>query len=482
MQVSNDNLPKSMRYGLTSSTAVSANCKLSKFTSNNGSSFSPTGANEVRIRVKADGFMDVSKHYLQFTITTATAASFIDTHAGSFFDRITIESNGAIIEQINSYGLYNAIRQNYNQSLDEVLKTNVQSGAGKLGVEQAVGTFTACAGDASPSAANVDTSTGSFVTATSGLNINVNKSALGQAIATGGVAVFQIQLESGLLKNHHNKALPDGLSEIELVLRLASNTQALVSAGAPTYTLSEPALFCPVYMIQNADVMASYRNVIASEGVMISGITAKTYINSIPNTATTHTLQINDRSLSCQGLVTALRLGTADSTNNIYSNGGFGISGTLDNGAIQQNARSYKYMIGGVNYPQTDIKINPTVANRDLGRMQEETLKALAKHGEHYSNSLVSSEQLTGIVGITYATANNTGAFKVPRALVSVSLKKFSDDGLRMIGLNTSQNSSPNVLELDVGLAFGADLNATTFSICEAFYQMDGLGGLTVAV
>ena len=51
-----------------------------------------------------------------------------------------------------------------------------------------------------------------------------------------------------------------------------------------------------------------------------------------------------------------------------------------------------------------------------------------------------------------------------------------------MIGLNTSQNSSPNVLELDIGVAFGAALNATTYSICEAFYQMDGLGGLTVAI
>ena len=479
MQVSNDNLPKSMRYGLTSSTAVSANCKLSKFTSNNGSSFSPTGANEIRIRIKADGFMDVSKHYLEFTVTTATAASFIDTHAGSFFDRITIENNGAIIEQLNSYGLYNSIRQNYNQSLDEVLKTNVQSGAGKLGVQQSVGTFTGVviAGSA-VTAAEINTSTGTFVTATNGLNLNVNKSALGKSMAAADAIKFQIQLESGLLKNHHEKALPDGLGEIELVLRLAQNNQAVVSTGAVTWTISEPAFYCPVYMIQNADVMASYRNVIASEGVMISGTTAKTYINSIPNTATTHTLQINDRSLSCLGLITALRSGAADSTLAIYSNGAYGITGT----ANTQHARSYKYMIGGVNYPQTDIKINPTATATDLGRMHEESLKVLAKHGAKYSNSVVSLEQLTGQLAETYVSANDTGAFTAPRALVSVSLKKFSDDGLRMIGLNTSQNSSPNVLELDVGTAFGLVVNATTFSVCEAFYQMDGMGGLTVAV
>lgn len=480
MQVSNENLPKSMRYGLTSATAVSAVSKLSKFTSNNGSSFTPDGANEIRIRVKADGFMDVSKHYLQFTITTAAAASFVDTHAGSFFDRITIENNGAIIEQINSYGLYNGIRQNYNQSLDDVLKTNVQSGAGKLGVAQSVGAFADVAGaDTAALLASVNTQKDAFIAATNGLNINVNKSALGKSMATGDAIVYTIQLESGLLKNHHNKALPDGLSEIELVLRLAPNKQALVAAaGDPTYTLSEPALYCPVYMIQNADVMASYRNVVASEGVMISGDTAKTYINSIPNTATVHTLQINDRSLSCKGLITALRTATADSTYAVYSNGSFGITGTADT----QHAQSYKYMIGGVNYPQTDVKINPDPTRTNLGRMHEETLKALAKHGEHYANSVVSLEQLTGAVGDTYASATDTAAFTAPRALISVSLKKFSDDGLRMIGLNTSQNSSPNVLELDIGTAFGSALNATTFSICEAFYQMDGNGGLSVAV
>jgi len=475
MQVSNDNLPKSMRYGLTSATAVNATTRLAKFSSNNGNSFESTGANEIRIRCKTDGFMDVSKHYLQFTITTATAGSFVDTHAGSFIDRMTIENNGSIIEQINSYGLYNSIRQNYNQSLDDVLKTNVQSGAGKLGVEQSVGAFGLAGAD---TAAAVKVVSDAFLAATNGLNLNVNKSALGQELATASSCVFTIQLESGLLKNHHNKALPDGMGEIEIVLRLASNTQALVATGAPTYILSEPALFCPVYMIQNADVMASYRNVIASEGVMISGDTAKSYINSIPNTASVHTLQINDRSLSCKALVTALRIGTADSTQATYSNGAYGITG---NNATQ-NARSFVYRIGGISYPQTDCPINPTTTARNLGRMHEETLKALAKHGEHYANSMVSQEQLVNSPGLAYASSVSTSAFSTPRALVSVDLKKFSDDGLRMIGLNTSQNSSPNVLELDVGVAFGAALNATTFSICEMFVQMDGRGGLTVAV
>jgi hypothetical protein len=52
---------------------------------------------------------------------------------------------------------------------------------------------------------------------------------------------------------------------------------------------------------------------------------------------------------------------------------------------------------------------------------------------------------------------------------------------LRMTGLNTSANSSPNVLEM-THAAFAADLEATTFSLVEAFYQMAPNGSLSVAM
>ena len=118
--ISNDNLPKSMRYGLMSSNAVQAEAMLGRYSSVNGTSFSPTGSNEIRIKVKANGFLESSKHYLSFTVTGATANSNVDTHAGSFFDRVTIEANGNVVEQIQSYGLYNSIRQTYNCPFDKI--------------------------------------------------------------------------------------------------------------------------------------------------------------------------------------------------------------------------------------------------------------------------------------------------------------------------------------------------------------------------
>jgi len=474
-----DNLPKSMRYGLTGSTAVAASSQMARFSSVNGNSYSPLSANEVRIRIKASGFLDVKHHFLQFTITGATNTGFVDTHAGSFIDRLTIENRGSIIEQINSYGLYNSIRKNYNRSLDEVVKDNCCAGGGNLAIKQELGAFPLAAAD---TAAAVKTASDAFLAASNGLVLNTALGSLGDNVDAADTKVYQIQLESGLFKNHFHKALPDGLSELELVLRLAGNNQAFVAANgqAPTYTMSEVSFNAPVFKIEDAGIMAEYRSIVASEGIMISGDTAKTYINNVVAGTGIKTLQINDRSISCKALVTAIRLSGADNSIQIYSNGSYGY--TFDSGQTQ--LESYKYIIGGISYPAQDIKISVADASKNLGRVEEETCKALSLHGESYCNSLVSQSMIEGKVDALYTTnLTDTKSLDVPRGLVCIDLKKFSDDGLRMVGMNTSQNSSPNVLELNIPTnSFGHDADCTTFSLCEAFFQMDGNGGLSVVM
>lgn len=481
--ITKENLPKSMRYGLTGSTAVAASNQMARFSSVNGNSYAAGGANEVRIRIKANGFLDVKHHFLQFTITGAAAnnTGFVDTHAGSFFDRVTLEANGSIVEQINSYGLYNAIRKNYNRSMDEVVKDNCCAGSSVLAIKQDIGAFANVAGnDTAALVTSVNAAKNNFLIATDGLVLDTALGSLGDNVDGGDVKVYQIQLESGLLKNHHEKALPDGMTELELVLRLAGNAQAFVSAAGdtPTYIMSEVSFNSPVYMIQDAGIMAEYRAGVKEDGILISGDTAKTYINNVIAGTGIKTLQINDRSLSCKALVTAIRPSGADNTKAAYSNGSYGY--TTDPG--EKQLESYKYIIGGVNYPTQDIKIDPLDASKNLGRVQEETCKALAKHGEKYCNSLVSQKMIQGKLNDVYVASPLTKSLDVPRGLVCIDLKKFSDDGLRMVGMNTSQNSSPNVLELNIINSFGVNTDCTTFSICEAFYQMDGNGGLSVVM
>ena len=452
MSISNDNLPKSMRYGLMSANAVQASANLARFSSVNGSSnFSPTGANEIRIKVKANGFLDGAKHYLSFTVTTAAQATHVDQHAGSFFDRMTIEAAGSVVEQIQSYGLYNSIRNTYNCPMDKLFSNSVGAGSACLEIESQ-------AADAG---------------ADDGKIVKVRNGSLGEGIAAGNSKVFCIQLESGLLKNHHNRALPDGLVELDIVLRLAGVHQALVGATAdPTYTISNPNLYCPVYQIENGDVMQSFRQVVASEGLMWSGDTCKTYINSVSNSAGTKNLQINDRSLSCKGFVSAMRDAGVNSAIAQYANGAYGF--TDGTGKIT----SYKYIIGSTQYPQSDVQIETATDGLNVGRVHEETLKALAKHGEKYAEGTVDRHQLKGTVLEAYASATDTGSTDAPKGLVSVDLKKFNDDGLRMIGLNTAANSSPNTLEI-VHTAFAAGgCEMTTFAIVEAFFTMSLTGTL----
>ena len=455
MDISNSNIPKSMRYGLQSATAIQASTVLARYSSINGTSFTPAGSNQIRIRVSAMGFLDGEKHYLQFTITNAAAGMFVDGHAGSFIDRMRIEANGVVVEEINSYSLYNSIQQTYNSDLSKVFKNAVQSGAAQLEITNLD------SNDASDDKKIIKAEVGS----------------LGEEFSTGHSKVFCIQLESGLLKNHHKKALPDGLVELDIILTLAGNNQAVIAANgsAPTWTLSDPALFAPVYKIENADVMNAYRQTVASEGVMWSGQTAKTYINAVANSAGTKSLQINDRSLSCLGLVTALRDAGVNSVIEKYANGAYGYNDGTG------TCNRFKYQINGVNYPQSDCDIVATANGLNVGRAYEESVKALAKDGKAYSDANVSRHQLKGSVNDTYAAAD-THSTEVPKGLLSVSLKKFDDNMLRMTGLNTSANSSPNVLEFTHTAFAAGGLEATTFSIVEAFFQMAPNGSLSVAM
>jgi len=456
MDISNNNIPKSMRYGLQSATAIQASTSLARYSSINGTSFTPTGSNQIRIRVSAMGFLDGEKHYLQFTITNATAGMFVDGSAQSFIDRLRIEANGVVVEEINSYSLYASIQQTYNNDLSKVFKNAVESGGAQLEIK------------------NLDTNDAGDA----GKIVKAEVGSLGEEFSTGHSKVFCISLESGLLKNHHKKALPEGLVELDLILTLAGNNQAVIAANgqAPTWTLSDPALFAPVYKIENADVMNAYRQTVASEGIMWSGTTCKTYINAVANSAGTKSLQINDRSLSCLGLITALRDAGVNTTIEKYCNSAYGYNDGTG------TCNRFRYVINGVNYPQSDIDIVAATDGLNVGRAYEESVKALAKDGKAYSDANVSRHQLKGSVNQVYTSETNTGSTEVPKGLLSVSLKKFDDNMLRMTGLNTSANSSPNVLEFTHTAFAAGGLEATTFSLVEAFFQMTGTGSLSVAM
>ena len=460
MQVSRDNLPKSMRYAMSSVPAVQADCQLARFDSTNGVSFDPAGANEIRIRIKANGFMQTDKHYLYFEVTNNSAnTGYVDGDCNSFFDRMTIEANGTQVEQIDRYALWSGIVRNYQKSADELHKINVEGGGGQFAV--------------------VNQDTGDA--AKNGHLMTTALSNMGETITNGQSRVFCISLNSGLLNNTFSKCLPDGLIELELILRLKPSAGALLSVNgsAATYTISNPRFYCPVFKILNGDVMSSY-NQLAGSGISWIGDTVKTYVNSVTDVGGTKSLQINDRSMSLKALITALRDANADADVKAYSNTSFTINQGGNNNTYVEN---YVYKIAGNNYPQSQIDIQPSNNGKSLGRCHQETIKALAKPGQTYASAHVDREQF----GASILSFNNAGAATNAtinaKGLLCVDLKKFDDKELRMVGIQTSANASPSVLELQTNATYtvGA-LDATTYALVEAVWTMDNTGALRVAM
>ena len=64
--------------------------------------------------------------------------------------------------------------------------------------------------------------------------------------------------------------------------------------------------------------------------------------------------------------------------------------------------------------------------------------------------------------------------------MVAVDLKKFDDDKLMMVGLNTASSAAPNTLELITdGDAVASEV--ATFAVAEAIFTLDGRGQMSVS-
>ena len=472
-QISLGNLPLSMRYSVTSVPAVEASSTLARFDSSNGNSgFSATGADQIRIRVKADGFMDTSKHYLFFKVNTTTAGANIDGDANCFFDRMTIESNGVLIEQIDRYALYSGIKRNWDSDNAELIKACGESGGDYLKTTQALGAFGLAGAD---TAAAVKVASDAFLAASNGLALETALSNLGDSLVAAESKEFAIQLNSGMLKNTFEKALPEGLNEFEIILRLKSATGAVVGTGAGNndYTIDNPRLYCPVYKIENGDVMASFRNSMSAQGASWVGQTAKTYINSMANSANKQIYQINDRSQSLCGLVSAFRSNDADTARLDYSN-----TGTLVNFA-GGHVQSYVYKLMGQNFPQSEVEMNLAENGLNVSRAYEEAMKAWARPGHKYSNCNVTLNQFKSLKN-AYTSLVNSGANDAGKGLVSVDLKTFDAKELRMKGINTAMSGAPGTLEITMSGAPGAVQDITTYALVEAIYVVNPNGSMAV--
>jgi len=447
--MSNVAKPASMRYGFTAIDAVPSSLTTRRFDSNNGSVFTPSGASEIRIPVSADGFLDVKKHYLEFSIknTTATANNTLtlDGDAACIIDELRIESEGVEIERISRYNLLSVQKMANDSTKNDIMKRSAQTGGG-------VATSPAVAAGAA-TAARVDSP---FTSA-------------GRSIDKDASSKFVLPLNlSGFLNNRFGKALPMGMNEFTIIIRLQSAAVAYKSVGAaPDYSVSTPVLFCPTYKIEDMAILQQYQSLMMQRGVNFLGNTYKTYINAIPVGASSQrAYQINDRSTSVLAFINVIRetaVATATADLSLSASSWLGVD-------------NYRHNIAGVNYPPDLINVSTATDGLNIGRVYNEMVKSYAEPGFVYSNSLINEAR-----AVNTSTQGKSDGEKAACVSLCIDLKRFDDRSLALIGLNTAANASPNTLELStLGTMLASDL--TTFALVEAEFSISPQGRLAVAM
>jgi hypothetical protein len=95
--------PRSVNYTDTLPLAIASTQNRRSFYPQNGQAFTDTGSNIIRIDVNADGLLDTQQSYLEFTLNNLSAQVRALDQGHAWIKRLTIESGGVILEDINNY-------------------------------------------------------------------------------------------------------------------------------------------------------------------------------------------------------------------------------------------------------------------------------------------------------------------------------------------------------------------------------------------
>lgn len=422
-------LPTAVRYGQQLPSAVDGTQTLSRFQSSNGNTFKSNGANEIRINVSAPGFLIGDQGYLQFDLTNDSANDLaLQGSAACIFNQLRIESNGVELERIENYGLLSYILDAAEGSTSSANMLTMAGGSSPVGSSW-VGT--------------------------------------GQTVATTATSSFTVKLKSGFLTNSLKKAIPlVGTGGITIILRLETNLAKSVKASANTIssiTVSNPTYFAPVFQINDADFAQRYQAMLSQVGLEWTGVSYKHYQNALTATATTQVGQLNDRSRSLRGFVTAVRPDASVVT-----------AATAQSfSCCIEDISKYEYDISGQTYPLSGVEYSQT----KFGRAMEEMNKLLSVTGTtrvSMNNFISKHDDLAvGNGAVGRAGSDSCG-------LLCVDLKRYNDHGkLSMTGINTAASTTPSTVQITKD-ATGVTQTLNTYAVVDALYRLDSSGAFSV--
>lgn len=464
-------LPLSMRYAIDSGTnAIPSKTRLTRWDSTSAS-YSANSNNKILIPIASDNFIDTTKGYLFFKLQNNNDGNAtLDGDARAVIEKIEISVAGSSgrVETIDRYNIMSLYKKAWNLSLEDWCADQALTG-GNQPFSNVVTTAridpanTQQAGGAGGATANSFTNIVAGTTLSSGDNVKLGAwSPDGDVFATTTSRHYCIPLDVGFLNSYFGKALPMGLPQFTLEITLAGATQPFVTSSTTAtlnYTLSNVRYYAPTYEILDAESMAVYRNKIATEATMWIGQSVQTIINSVANQSSKQTFQINSSFRSLNSLVSLMRPSANILNKDDNCLTAFNLTNVVD----------YLYRINSLQYPQDEIAYASNGADGNQGRAWLEASKALAPHGHKYAKTCA----------ITATSFGNDDGLGVAsgRGSMCVDLKRFTDERLVNLGLNTSGNSAPSTLEINFGSNAPATQDLTTFAFYDCIWIMnkDGL-------
>ena len=459
--------PRSVNYADTLPLAIASTQNRRSYFPQNGQSFSDSGSSIIRIDVQADGLLDVQQSYLEFTLKDTAGNGIRALDQGHvWIKRLTIESGGVILEDINNYNrLVAGILQPAQGSAAYTGEIQLsQGGACQQNVTTGIGAL--ATGEPSVMNALVGLTDGTTAGAeptpdadgSNGLNI----------IPAGGTFTGQYHLVCGLL--NMDKYLPLVLmgQGFTIQIELASGNEIGIQAtgnGVHTYEISNVKYVAHIVDMAR-DFYDMLRNLQQASGgsLMLGSSTYRHFTHTFEPGSGVENINISARVRSLENLLFVGNESANLTDATIYS---------LSTGScLGMDDGSYNVFVGAVRYPQNRIAVN-RINNK--GQAYQELRKCFGALGSiNHGGLLNSATYLANSTG-SGVDGTITGGFGAcpTYAPFGISFRSWRHE--LEDGIDTSSKSLPIRLELNTntdGFATTVDIYAQATIL---FYvNMDG--------
>lgn len=458
--------PTQVNYKDVLPLAIPSSSNRRQFLPVNGSAFTPTGSNIIRIDVNADSMLDTQHSYLQYTIANTTALNnlYLDT-GPCWISRLRIESGGVTLEDINEYGQLTALLRASQNSAGKNVGENVLLNGGNPNIKTEGGAFVV--------GATVDTDPKYPITNAAAIADNT---LIPNALVGPVNRTFCVPLFSGLL--NCEKYIPLILMNAGLTIELTLAPQRAVGIAN---TIADPAVVAvPTYSITDCRYVAhlidmdrnfydSLRQEMSMSGsIAIHGQTWRHFQGNVAAGATSGVINIPARLKSIKSIFTKQRYttGTVNSAGSVvYSTTPMEFCDTS----------GWQFQIGSVNYPQAQVSVSST----NLAPSACELLKAFGKLGDAVSDCSLSVLNFQKGDKDTQAAGAATSGGSIPMFCIGYDLEAFQRSALES-GIDTANRALPINLTINYSEAVPAGgITTDSYVVADAFFYINTDGTAT---